>query len=124
MKDDALLTILEQTAEKLSIKLDYDDIRKGDVVSYGDTFILRGERHILIDKKLNDREKGELLVEILAKFDTEDVHLPPEVRTKIDREKERERERAEKARESDETSEAVKAEDNEKEEANAGDTTP
>ena len=57
MKDDALLAILEQTAEKLSIKLDYDDIRKGDVVSYGDSFILRGERHILIDKKLNDREK-------------------------------------------------------------------
>lgn len=96
MKDDALLTILEQTAEKLSIKLDYDDIRKGNVVSYGDSFILRGERHILIDKKLNNREKCELLVEILAKFDTEDIHLAPEIRAKIDKEKEREREKAEK----------------------------
>ena len=105
MKDDALLAILEQTAEKLSIKLDYDDIRKGAVVSYGDSFILRGERHILIDKKLNDREKCDLLVEILAKFDTEDIHLAPEIRTKIDKEKERELEKAEKkaAKEAEET---------------------
>ncbi len=107
MKDDALLAILEQTAEKLSIKLDYDDIRKGDVVSYGDTFILRGERHILIDKKLNDREKGELLIEILAKFDTEDIHLPPEIRTLIDVEKERELEKAKKSAEAGEVVEAV-----------------
>ena len=97
MKDDALLTILEQTAEKLSIKLDYDDIRKGDVVSYGDSFLLRGERHILIDKKLNDKEKGELLVEILAKFDIEDIHLPPEIRAMIDSERELEQEKREKA---------------------------
>ena len=99
MKDDALLAILEQTAEKLSIKLDYDDIRKGDVVSYGDSFILRGERHILIDKKLNDREKCDLLVEILAKFDTEEVHLPPEIRTLIESERERTQEKAKKAEE-------------------------
>lgn len=96
MKDDALLAILEQTAEKLTIKLDYDDIRRGNVVSYGDSFILRGERHILIDKKLNDMEKCGLLIEILAKFDTEDIHLPPEIRGKIEQERERERERAEK----------------------------
>jgi hypothetical protein len=94
MKDDALLAILEQTAEKLSIKLDYDDIRKGDVVSYGDTFILRGERHILIDKKLNDREKCDLLVEIMAKFDTEEIHLPPEVRAKVDEQRARDHERS------------------------------
>lgn len=89
MKSDALLAILEQTAEKLSIKLDYDDIRKGDVVSYGDSFILRGEKHILIDKKLNTREKADLLVDILAKFDTEDIHLPPDVRELLEQEKER-----------------------------------
>ncbi len=89
MKDDALLTILEQTAEKLSVKLDYDDIRKGDVVSYGDSFVLRGEKHILIDKKLNTQEKADLLVEILAKFDTEDIHLPPDVRDMLVQERER-----------------------------------
>jgi hypothetical protein len=107
MKNDALLTILEQTAEKLSIKLDYDDIRKGDVVSYGDSFILRGERHILIDKKLNDKEKGDLLVEILSKFDTEDIHLPPEVRKLIDLEREEQKARAEKRKDIIDTDEVV-----------------
>lgn len=97
MKDDALLTILEQTAEKLSIELDYDDIHKGDVVSYGDTFILRGKRHILIDKKLKEGEKCDLLVEILSEFDTEDIHLPPEVRALIETERERAQEKKEKA---------------------------
>lgn len=99
MKDDALLATLEQTVEKLSIKLDYDDIRKGDVVSYGDTFLLRGAQHILIDKKLSTREKADLLIEILAKFDTEDVHLPPDVREMIDQEREREEAKAEKTKE-------------------------
>lgn len=101
MKDDALLAILEQTAEKLSIKLDYDDIRKGDVVSYGDAFLLRGARHILIDKKLNTKEKCDLLIEILAKFDIEDVHLPPDVREMIDQEREREQAKAEKTQEAE-----------------------
>ncbi len=102
MKDDALLEVLEQTAEKLSIKLDYDDIRKGDVVSYGDSFTLRGENHILIDKKLNTQEKADLLVEILAMFDTEDIHLPPDVRDMLVQE----RERLEKEAEKEETNKA------------------
>ncbi len=106
MKDDALLATLEQTAEKLSITLDYDDIRKGDVVSYGDTFLLRGARHILIDKKLNTREKADLLIEILAKFNTEDVHLPPDIREMIEQEKEREKTRAEKTEEAETKEEA------------------
>ena len=105
MKDDALLAILEQTAEKLSIKLDYDDIRKGDVASYGDSFILRGEKHILIDKTLNTQEKADLLIEILARFDTEEIHLPPDVREKLIREREREekKEAKEETNETDET---------------------
>ena len=109
MKNDALLAILEQTAEKLSIKLDYDDIRKGDVVSYGDSFILRGEKHILIDKKLNTQEKADLLIEILAKFDTEEIHLPPDVRDMLSQENERTRERAEKAEVAVETEETEEA---------------
>lgn len=84
MKDDALLTILEETAEKLSIELDYEELRKGEVESYGDAFVLRGQRHIIIDKRLDTGERGDLLVEILAKFDTSEVHLAPEVRDRLD----------------------------------------
>ena len=47
MKADELLNLLEETAERLSVKLDYDDVRKGVITSYGDAYVLRGERRIL-----------------------------------------------------------------------------
>ena len=84
MKNDALLTLLEETAEKLSINLDYDDVRKGVVTSYGDSFKLRGTQHILIDKTLTTDERADLLIDILSKFDTEDIHLPPELRERFE----------------------------------------
>ncbi len=84
MKAEELLNLLEETAERLTVKLDYDDVRKGVVTSYGDSYILRGERRILIDKSLDTGERADLLIKILAKFDTEGVFLAPEVRTRID----------------------------------------
>jgi hypothetical protein len=84
VKDEALLSILEETAARLSVKLDYDDLRRGEVNTPGAAFVLRGERHILIHRHLSTKEKVEVLTEILAGFDTEGVHLPPEVRERID----------------------------------------
>lgn len=76
--------MLEQTAERLSIKLGYDDLRKGEVATPGGIFMLRGEKRILIHKGLTVRDKIELLTEILSSVDTEGVHLPPEVRDRIE----------------------------------------
>jgi hypothetical protein len=89
MKNETLLSALEETAEKLAITLDYDDLRKGVVASYGDSFTLRGKKHIVIDKRLTAGEKADLLLEILARFDTESIHLPPDIRSRLDEERER-----------------------------------
>ncbi len=78
------MNILEETVARLSIKLDYDDLRKGEVNTHGGTFVLRGKRHILIHKNLSLKEKVEVLTDILAGMDTEGVHIPPEVREKIE----------------------------------------
>jgi hypothetical protein len=91
VKDEALLTILEQTVARLSIKLDYDDLRKGEVNTPGGAFVLRGKRHIIIHKNLSVKEKVEVLIEILAGLDTEGVHIPPEVRERIDQARRSER---------------------------------
>ncbi|MBI5587472.1 MAG: hypothetical protein HY889_03790 [Deltaproteobacteria bacterium] len=87
MKDEALLNILEETAEKLSIKLSYEDLRKGEVATHGGIFILRGEKRIIIHKALTTGDKVDVLIDILSEVDTEGVHLPPEVREKIAKKK-------------------------------------
>ena len=87
MKDETLLSILEDTAEKLSIKLSYEDLRKGEVATHGGIFILRGEKRIIVHKSLTVGDKVDVLIDILSGVDTEGVHLPPEVRDRIARKK-------------------------------------
>lgn len=84
MKDDAYLKLLEETAEKLSIKLNYEDLHKGVVNSHGGLFLLKGEKRILVHKGLTIKDKIEVLIDILSGIDTEGVHMPPEVRERIE----------------------------------------
>ncbi|MFQ5585436.1 MAG: hypothetical protein ACE5GF_01200 [Thermodesulfobacteriota bacterium] len=87
MNDEALLTTLEETARKLSIQLDYDDLKKGAVDSQGGLFILKGKKRILIHKGLSARERVRVLTELLAPQDIETVHIPVEVREILERER-------------------------------------
>ncbi len=57
MNNDSILSILEETAEMLTIKLDYEDLRKGVVNTDGGIFTLKGDRRILIHKGLGVKEK-------------------------------------------------------------------
>ncbi|MFQ5735473.1 MAG: hypothetical protein ACE5GY_01250 [Thermodesulfobacteriota bacterium] len=83
MKDESVLNLLEETAGRLSIKLGYEDLRKGEVATPGGMFTLRGERRILIHKGLTIKEKIDVLTDILSGVDTEEVHLPPDVRERL-----------------------------------------
>lgn len=85
MKNESLLALLEETSEKLSIKLSYDDLRKGEVATPGGLFTLRGEKRILIHKGLTVKEKVDVLLDILSGLDTEDVFLLPDVRERLKR---------------------------------------
>ena len=85
MKDEEILDILEEAAGRLSIKLDYDDLRKGEVNTEGGIFLLKGERRILIHKGLSVKDKVDVLTKVLSSVDTEDIHLPPAVRKRLDR---------------------------------------
>ena len=84
MKDEVFLEMMEQAAEKLGIKLGYEDLRKGEVSTQGGLFVLKGEKRILVHKGLAARERADVLVEIFSALDTEGVHLPPDVREAID----------------------------------------
>ncbi|MBI3755922.1 MAG: hypothetical protein HY265_07165 [Deltaproteobacteria bacterium] len=85
MKDEMMLPLLEEAAEKLSIKVSYDDLRKGEVNTSGGSCVLKGEKRIIIHKKLHIREKVDILMELLAEMDFEGIHLPVEIRESLDR---------------------------------------
>lgn len=91
MKDEMILPLLEEAAEKLSVKISYDDLRKGEINSPGGACVLRGERRIIIHKKLHIREKVDVLMEILSEMEFEDIHLPTEIRQKLDKIKSRQK---------------------------------
>ncbi len=83
MKDEALLEKLEETALRLSIKVDYDDLHKGEVRTNGGIFTLKGEQRILIHKKLSLKDRVGVLLHLLSLLDTEGIHLPEAVRKRI-----------------------------------------
>lgn len=85
MKDEALLQSLEDAAERLSIKLSYEELRKGEVASHGGIFWLRGERRIIIHRGLPVSERIEVLTDILAGVDFSGIHLLPEVRERLEK---------------------------------------
>ncbi|HBR17378.1 MAG: hypothetical protein A3G39_04270 [Deltaproteobacteria bacterium RIFCSPLOWO2_12_FULL_43_16] len=89
MKDEMILPLLEEAAEKLSIKIHYDDLRKGEINTSGGTCVLKGEKRIIIHKKLHTREKVDVLMELLSEMDFESIHLPTEIREKLDKIKDR-----------------------------------
>ena len=84
MKAEILLEKLEETAARLSIKVDYDDLQKGEVRTRGGLFRLKGEERILIHKKLSTKERAEVLLDILSTLDTEGIHIPEAVRKRLD----------------------------------------
>lgn len=85
MKDEMILPLLEEAAEKLSIKIHYDDLRKGEINTPGGACVLKGEKRIIIHKKLHTREKVDILMELLSEMDFESIHLPTEIREKLDK---------------------------------------
>jgi len=84
MKDEALLEKLEETAGRLSIKLSYENLHKGEVRTNGGLFTLKGEERILLHKKLSTKERVAMLLRLLSGLDTEALHLPDTVRKRIE----------------------------------------
>ena len=68
----------------MSIKIQYDDLRKGEVNTAGGIFKLKDETRILIHKGLSTEEKVDKLLTLFASLDTETVHLSPIIRKRLE----------------------------------------
>jgi hypothetical protein len=84
MKTDALLSTIEETLSSLSVKLTYDDLKKGDVNTHGGMFTLKGEKRIILHKGLSVHERIDILTGILSTLDTEGIHIPPILRKRLE----------------------------------------
>jgi hypothetical protein len=77
------LADLENIAKALSIKVSYDDLR----MSKGGSCRVMESRRIIINKRLHNNEKINLLARELGGFDLSGLEIPDGVRKKIEQER-------------------------------------
>ncbi len=80
MDEKRLLQELEEIAEKLSIAIRYDDLMGMDFKVKGGLCNLRGQNVIIMDRRMPPRERIDLLVLVLRKFDLSPIFMKPYVR--------------------------------------------
>ncbi len=84
MNESALLQHLEGIAEKLSLTVNYQNLRKLGIYSRGGLYRLKEEQVVLIETSLTLSEKIDTLADALSRFNLDDVSMPPLVRKVID----------------------------------------
>ena len=80
MNETMILQNLEAFAEKMSIQVNYDNLRKKHIFSKGGLCRLKEDKVVIIDTTLNLSEKIDVLSDALSQFDLEDIYMPPAVR--------------------------------------------
>lgn len=80
MNDSDVLSKLEDLADRLGIKLRYENLARGPFRSSGGYCRLENDHLILIDKNDSKKRKIKLLAKSLGRFDLETVFVPPALR--------------------------------------------
>ena len=80
MKQELILHHLEELANKLSVKICYEDLKKEGILSKGGLCKVKGEERIIISKKLTVAEKIDILINELSKFNLDDIYLAPAIK--------------------------------------------
>lgn len=80
MNETMILQNLEAIAEKMSIQVNYENLRKKHIFSKGGLCRLKEDKVVIIDTTLNLSEKIDVLSDALSQFDLEDIYMPPAIR--------------------------------------------
>jgi hypothetical protein len=80
MNDSDMLSKLEELADRLGVKLRYENLARGPIRANGGYCRLEDNHLILIDKNDSKRRKIKLLSRSLRRFDLETVFVPPALR--------------------------------------------
>jgi hypothetical protein len=80
MNETTILQNLEGIAEKLNLKVSYENLRKLRVFSKGGLYRFKDDKTVLIEKSLILSEKIDTLADALSQFNLEEIFIPPAVR--------------------------------------------
>lgn len=83
MKLDETLRLLEEVAQKKSIKVSYEAL--GGELGAGGLCKVKGEYRLIVDKRATPSERVAMLAEALSRFPLEDIFMAPELRALIDK---------------------------------------
>lgn len=82
-KNEEILKALEELAEKLSVRIRYDELKAFEFRIQDGGCTVKGETQVFIDRKKRTWEKIQILARELEKFDLDGVYVPPLLREKV-----------------------------------------
>ena len=83
LRDEQIMKALEEVAERLSVQVQYEEMKAFEFRVEDGSCRVKGEPSIFIDRKRPLKEKISILARELKKFDLEDIYIPPLLREKI-----------------------------------------
>jgi len=84
MDKNTSLSLLEEVAQKLDIKIRYETVKKEDFIHTGGLCQLQGRYILIINSKASTGEKIRLLASALKRFDLSHIYIRPAVRDLLD----------------------------------------
>lgn len=84
MTETIILQQLEDLAERLGVKVLYEDLDREELVVKSGSCVLRGQLLVVIDHQLAPSGRIRVLADCLARFDLSTVYLVPAVRELIE----------------------------------------
>lgn len=84
MKSEQMTEALEAAAAQLGVRVRYEPLPPGGVLSGGGLCRVRGEWHLIIDKKSSAPERAAILADALASFDLTTIELSPKLRQMLE----------------------------------------
>ncbi len=80
MNEEIILTLLEELAETLSIKVRYETIEIEGSFYEGDFCRLKGENILIIDPKASLKDKIQIFTKAVKQFNLNQIYLRPALR--------------------------------------------
>ena len=84
MTDGAILQQLEDLAERVGVKVLYENLDREELVVKSGSCLLRGQLLVIIDHQLPPGGRIRVLADCLARFDLSTIYLVPAVREVIE----------------------------------------
>ncbi|HUU51150.1 MAG TPA: hypothetical protein VMW81_09390 [Nitrospinota bacterium] len=83
MNNEYILQNLEKIADSLNVKIQYDEFKKDDYKIKSSLCRVRNNMVIFVDKSLRLKDKIDIILNELTKFDLDHIYIPPKIRELI-----------------------------------------